>query len=70
VRPNTVVIDGTEVYGIAFNKIESYDIFLEEGDMVSIDAYEFTCSTGEVILKAASITIDDVTIALRPVPLT
>lgn len=66
--PNVVVVDGTEVYGIAYNKIESYNIYLEEGDPVSIDAYEFTCSTGAVILKAASITIDDVTIVLRSVP--
>ena len=67
-RPNMVVVDGTEVYGISFNKIEAYNIFLEEGDMVSIDAYEFACSSGAVVLKAASITIDDITIALRPLP--
>ena len=66
--PNIVVVDGTEVYGIAFNKIESYNIFLDEGDIVSIEAYEFTCSTGEVILRAANITIDDITIALHPLP--
>lgn len=66
--PNMVVVDGMEVYGISYNKIESYNVELNEGDTVSIDAYEFTCSTGAVILKAATITIEDVTIALRTVP--
>ena len=67
-RPNMLVVDGIEVYGIAFNRIESYNIFLDEGDIVSIEAYEFTCSTGEVILRAANINIDDTTIALHPLP--
>lgn len=67
-RPNMVVVDGTEVYGIAFNKIEAYNIFLEEGDTVSIDAYEYTCRTGAVILKATSISVGDISIVLRSLP--
>ena len=67
-RPNMLVVDGIEVYGISFNRIESYNIFLDEGDIVSIEAYEFICSTGEVILRAATINVDDTTIALHPLP--
>lgn len=67
-RPNMIVVDGTEVHGISYNQIESYNVFLEEGDTVSVSAYEFVCSTGDVVLKASSITVGAITIALRPLP--
>lgn len=67
-KPNMVVVDGTEVYGVRFNFLEKYNIFLDEGDSVSFEVYEYICASGEVRYKAISITVGDVTVNLREVP--
>ena len=65
-RPNMVSVDGTEVYGIKYNYLcNQYNICLEEGDIVTITAYEYTCSDGSIKLMATSITVGDVTVQLR-----
>lgn len=71
--PNMVVIDddgvSTEVYGIRLSYLANqYNIVIEEGTSVSIEAYEYLCSDGTIKLMAASITVNDVTVQLRTVP--
>ncbi len=71
--PNMVVIDDdgvlTEVYGIRLNYLANqYNIFIEEGTAISVDAYEYLCSDGTIKLMASSITVNDVTVQLRSVP--
>ena len=64
--PNMLDIEGTEVYGVKFNYLcNQYNICLEEGETVSLSAYEYTCSDGSIKLKATSITVGDVTVKLR-----
>ena len=65
-KPNIVNVEGTEVNGIRFNYLcNQYNICLEEGDIITLIAYEYTCSDGSVKLKATSITVGDVTVQLR-----
>lgn len=65
-QPNKIVVDGTEVSGIRFNYLcNQYGICLEEGDVVSVECYEYVCSDGSILLKACTITVNDVTVALR-----
>ena len=67
-KPNMVVVDGTEVYGVPYNMLEKYNIVLDEGDSVAFEVFEYVCSSGEIRLKAYSITVGDVTVAFREVP--
>jgi hypothetical protein len=68
-QPNKIVVDGTEVSGVKFNYLANqYNISLAEGVTVSIDYYEFECSDGTIKNMATSITVGDVTVALRDVP--
>lgn len=68
-QPNKIVVDGTEVSGVKFKYLcNQYTICLEEGDLVSIDYYEFECSDGSIKLMAYSITVGEVTVVLRTVP--
>ena len=69
-RPNVVTVydeltgEFTDVYGVRINYLANqYNIELEEGDLVSIEASEFLCSDGTTKLKASSVTIDDVTVS-------
>ena len=65
-RPNTITIDDTELNGIKFNYLENkYNIVLEIGDEVSVEAYEQTCQDGSIVLMAYAITVGDATITLR-----
>jgi len=67
IRPPTIVVNEIEVSGVRYNYLcNQYAICLEEGDMVSIEYYEYECSDGTIILKACEITVGDATIALRP----
>lgn len=67
-KPNMVVIDDTEVYGVSFNKLEMYNISLEVGAYASFEVYEYICSNGDLKLMAYSVTVGDVTLVLRAVP--
>ena len=72
-KPNKLVIDDsgvlTEVNGIRFNYLENrYNIVIEEGTYVSVEAYEYVCPKGITKLIAYSITVNDVTVKLRPAP--
>ena len=70
-KPNKIVVDGTEVSGVKFKYLcNQYTICLEKGDSVTIDYYEFECSDGTIKNMAYSITVDDVTVVLRTVPVT
>lgn len=65
--PNMIAIDDgdavTEVYGIRFGYLENqYNIVIEVGTEVTVEAYENLCYDGTVRLKATSITVDDATI--------
>jgi hypothetical protein len=65
----TDVIGETEISGMRLNYLcNQYNICLEEGDVVTIEYYEYVCSSGTVILKACNIIVDNATIALRPCP--
>jgi len=72
IRPPTIVVgqtEQTEVSGVRYNYLcNQYNICLEVGDEVSIEYYEYECSNGTIIFKACKITVDDVTVALRPCP--
>jgi translation initiation factor IF-1 len=74
IRPPTIVVEDasevlTEISGVRYNYLcNEYNICLEEGDVVSIEYYEYECSNGTIIFKACKITVDDVTVALRPCP--
>ena len=66
-RPPKVVIGDTEISGVRINYLANqYNIFLEQGDTVTIEYYEYECNDGSIILKACEITVGDATIALRP----
>jgi hypothetical protein len=66
IRPPKIVVGETEVSGVRYNYLcNQYGICLEEGDVVSIDYYDFECSDGTILHKACKITVDEVTIALR-----
>lgn len=65
--PNMIAIDEgdviTEIYGIRFNYLERrYDIVIEVGTEVTVEAYEKVCYDGTTRLKATSITVGDATI--------
>jgi len=65
-KPNMVVVDGTEIFGIKFNYLcNQYTICLEEGDPVTISYYEFLCQDGTTKNMASTITVGDATIELR-----
>ena len=66
IRPPKIVIGETEVSGVRYNYLcNQYTICLEEGDLVSVEYYEYECSDGTTINKACKITVDDATIVLR-----
>jgi hypothetical protein len=70
-RPNKIVVDVegvlTEISGVRYKYLcNQYTICLDVGDLVSIDYYDYECSDGTILHKACKITVDDVTIALRP----
>ena len=64
-RPNMIVVDGTEVYGVRINYLANqYNIVLDEGIYVSVDVYE--CPKYDTTkLIAYRITVDKVTVELR-----
>ncbi len=67
--PNMIAIDEgdmvTEVYGIKFGYLErQYNIFIEIGTEVTVEAIEYVCYDGTVRLKATNITVGDATINL------
>jgi len=65
-RPNMIVVDGTEVYGVRFNYLTNqYNIDLQTGIDVSVDVYEYECSDGTTKLMACKIKVGDVTVDLR-----
>ena len=66
-HPNTIVLDnGITVYGIKINYLANqYNIFLEEGMDVEVEADEFYCQDGSIKLMASVITVGDATIELR-----
>lgn len=67
-KPNMVVVDGTEIFGIKFNYLcNQYNICLEQDypDQVTISYYEFLCQDGTIKNMASTITVDDATIELR-----
>jgi hypothetical protein len=70
-QPNKIVVDVegvlTEISGVRYKYLcNQYTICLDVGDLVSIDYYDYECSDGTILHKACKITVDDVTIALRP----
>lgn len=67
--PNMIAIDEgdtvTEVYGIKFGYLErQYNIEIQIGTEVTVEAFETVCYDGTVRLKATSITVGDATIDL------
>ena len=69
-RPNKVVVDETDVFGVRINYLANqYNIDLETGIDVSIEVYEFECTDGTIKNMAYSITVDDITVVLRTVPI-
>lgn len=65
--PNMIAIDDggviTEVYGIRLGYLaRQYNVVIETGMAVSVEAYENLCYDGTIRLKATSITVDDLTI--------
>ena len=67
--PNMIAIDEgdtiTEVYGIRFGYLErQYNIVIQIGTEVTVEAFENVCYDGTVRLKATSITVGDATIDL------
>jgi len=68
-KPNMIVVDGTEVYGVRYKYLcNQYNICLEENMNVSIVCDVFVCSNGTSKNMATSITVDDVTVQLRYIP--
>lgn len=68
-NPNMIVInDGgvlTEIYGIKFNYLaRRYGVVIETGMEVSVEAFEYLCHDGVTRLKAAGITVEDLTVDL------
>ena len=69
-KPNMITVDETEVSGVKFNYLcNQYTICLEAGNSVSIDYYEFECIDGTIKNMAYSITVGNVTVVLRTVPI-
>ena len=74
IRPNMIVINEgndelTEVFGVKFNYLATrYNIFLNMDDYVIFEVYEYICCDGTTKFMAYSLTVDDVTVVLRPVP--
>ena len=66
-RPNMIVVDGTEVYGVKINYLANqYNIDLQTGIDVSVDVYEYECPTYDTTkLMATSITVGAITVQLR-----
>jgi hypothetical protein len=65
-KPNIVVVEGIQIYKIRFDYLcNQYNICLELGDDVSIEYYEYECSSGTIINKACSISVDDVTVQIN-----
>lgn len=65
-KPNMVVIDGTEIYGVKFDYLcNNYDVCLEEGSDVTIWYYEYVCNDGTIKYMASSVQEGDVTVKLR-----
>ena len=65
-HPNVIVVDGIEIYGIRINYLyNQYNIDLETGTDVSVEYFEYICSSGELLNKACNITIGDVTVVFR-----
>lgn len=67
--PNMIAIDEgdtvTEVYGIKFGYLErQYNIVIQIGTEITVEAYENVCYDGTVRLKATTITVGDATIDL------
>lgn len=67
--PNMIAIDEsgtiTEVYGIKFDYLErQYNIVIQIGTEVTVEAIENVCYDGTVRLKATRITVGDATIDL------
>jgi len=72
-KPNKIVLlddeeETFEVYGVSSYKLEKYNIYLEEGDYVMVEVYDYICSNGTPKLKAVSITVGALTVELRAVP--
>ena len=66
-RPNKIVVDGTEVYGVMFNYLANkYNIALTANLDVSVEVYEYLCDDGTTKLKACEITVHGETVVLRP----
>ena len=68
-RPNMVLVDAAEgptaVYGIPFNYLgKQYDMVIEEGTYVSIEAVEKVHAQFGTALVAQTITVDGVTVPL------
>lgn len=64
--PNVIVIDGTEIYGVRIDYLyNQYNIDLETGINVSVEYYEYECSSGLLVNKACMITVDDIAVTLR-----
>ena len=66
-HPNTIILDNeVAVYGIKIDYLANqYNIFLEEGVSVTVEADEFDCRDGSTKLMASEITVGDATITLR-----
>lgn len=72
-RPNKLVIDAngelTDVYGVRLDYLKNqYNIDIEVGTYVSIEAYVVNTPRFGTKLVAYQITVDDVTVQLRPTP--
>lgn len=66
-RPNEIVVNGAKIFGVRLNYLATqYGIVLETGIAVSVDVYEYECADGTIKLMACKITVDDVTVAVRP----
>lgn len=70
-KPNMIVVDDilsgnqAEVYGIRYPYLEKYNIVLEEGINVYIEAFEYECKDGSINLMAESVKVGNVTVDLR-----
>ena len=65
-QPNTITVNEIEIHGVKFGYLcNQYNICLEEGDLVTIEYYDYLCSDGSILFKACTIIADDVTVKLR-----
>lgn len=68
-KPYKIEVEGLEISGVRYNFLcNQYNICLETGNTVIIDYYEFECPNDDIKLMAYSITVGDVTVKLREVP--